>query len=384
MKQFLNFQSLFCGLAMFSMFFGAGNIIFPLALGKYAGDQHLFATLGLILTAVFMPLAGVIGMVLFNGNYREFFGRIGNRAGLALAALMIALLGPLGSSPRCITLAYTTLNGLFIDISPILFSAGTCVLIFFLSLKKNHIVTILGTILTPILLTSLAAIIIAGFFVEPSAETTNFPKLDMIIHGVTEGYNTMDLLAAFFFSSTIVHLLKERFHQQEDACPTRAAICSGCIAAFLLSLVYFGFSHIASLQFDTLLVEKAELLREICLRVSGSYASILVCLAISLACLTTAVALLSAFAHFVQTELFLGKIRYEVVLAGSLLLTFFVSIFQFDGISAFLWPILNVCYPGLIVLTLLNIAYKWLGFQSVKFPVFATFAASLLFNVFRG
>src|ERR1700722_19482742 len=122
MKKIFKSESLSIGLAMFSMFFGAGNIIFPLAVGQYAGDKNLFAVLGLILTAALMPIVGVIAMILFDGNYRQFFGRLGKIPGFILALTIISLLGPLGSTPRCIALAYTTLQSSFLEISPAVFS----------------------------------------------------------------------------------------------------------------------------------------------------------------------------------------------------------------------------------------------------------------------
>jgi branched-chain amino acid:cation transporter, LIVCS family len=79
-----------------------------------------------------------------------------------------------------------------------------------------------------------------------------------------------------------------------------------------------------------------------------------------------------------QREVFKEKISYEITLIGALLITFFVSTFEFTGISAFLWPVLQICYPGLIVLTLLNIAHQLIGFRSIKVPVFLTFGGSTL------
>ena len=113
MKKFINSEATSIGLAMFSMFFGAGNIIYPLAVGQYAGDKNLFAMFGLILTAAIMPIAGVIAMILFDGNYRQFFERLGRIPGFLLALTIISLLGPLGSTPRCIALSYVTLKSSF-------------------------------------------------------------------------------------------------------------------------------------------------------------------------------------------------------------------------------------------------------------------------------
>lgn len=128
------------------------------------------------------------------------------------------------------------------------------------------------------------------------------------------------------------------------------------MAMGLLGAVYVGFSTIASLHaYNLAIAGKEELLSAISLKIAGPYAGLLVCSAIALACLTTAIALVSAFSDFLQREVFLNQVRYEVILIATLLLTFFVSTFEFTGISAFLWPVLQVCYPGLIVLTLFNL-----------------------------
>src|SRR5438128_476583 len=129
MKILLKQDALSVGLAMFSMFFGAGNVIFPLAVGQYAGDKNLSAMLGLIITAAIMPIAGVIAMILYEGNYRQFFGRLGRIPGFIVALFIISLLGPLGSTPRCIALSYTTLKSSFLQMSPVLFSAIACTLV---------------------------------------------------------------------------------------------------------------------------------------------------------------------------------------------------------------------------------------------------------------
>lgn len=379
MKIFL--KSIPIGLAMFSMFFGAGNIIFPLALGQYAGDKNLYAMLGLILTAAIIPMAGVIAMILFDGNYRHFFGRLGRIPGFLLALTIISLLGPLGSTPRCIALSYTTFRSSFFDLPSTVFSAFACGVIFLFTLNKRHILSLLGWILTPVLLGSLCIIILLGLITGSTTPTVDSSNLQMFLHGLNEGYNTMDLLAAFFFSSTILNILKL------NCCPNgiqeggylKTAFSASILGASLLTLIYIGFSYIASFHGQDLAVHsKDELLAAITLKIAGPYAGILVCLAISLACLTTAIALISAFTDFLQKEVFKEKVGYTPLLIGSLLVTFFVSTFEFTGISAFLWPILQICYPVLIVLTILNIAYSLTGFKMIKLPVAVTFTASFI------
>ncbi len=366
-------QSFYLGLAMFSMFFGAGNIIFPLAVGQYAGSENLYGAAGLILTGTIMPIGGVIAMILFDGNYSAFFGRLGKVPGFCLALLTISLLGPLGSTPRCIALSYTTLKSALFGLHPILFSAAACGLVFLLSFRKNRILPILGWVLTPILLTSLIGIIIIGLWTPSTPHSIQESSFSIFLHGLKEGYNTMDLLAAFFFSSAIVRILKDTSSTSGSYVST--ALGASVIGGILLGAIYIGFSSVAALHGSNLShVCKDELLTALVLKIAGPYATALVSITVAVACLTTAIALISAFTDFLQKEVFQNKIRYETLLAGSLLLTFFISTFEFTGISAFLGPILQICYPGLILLTFLNIAYRLKNVQPIKTPVFLAFA----------
>lgn len=382
---FFKSESLAIGLAMFSMFFGAGNIIFPLAVGQYAGEHNFYAIAGLILTAAILPIVGVIAMILFDGNTQQFFGRLGKIPGFIVALMTISLLGPLGSTPRCIALSYVTLQESFSGLSPILFSGLSCGLIFLFTIRKNHILTLLGWVLTPALLISLIAIILTGLFTSPETKNIADSDANMFLHGLKEGYNTMDLLAAFFFSSTILNILRVRFNSDkgETACYIKTALQASAIGALLLAIIYIGFSYLAALHGGDLThAGKDLLLSAITMKIAGTHAGTLVCLTIALACLTTAIALISAFTDFVQKEVFQDKVSYEAILIASLLLTFFVSTFEFTGISSFLGPILQICYPGLIVLTLLNIAYRLKEFKPIKVPVFIAFTLSACLYIF--
>ena len=325
-----------------------------------------------------MPIIGVIAMILFDGNYRQFFGRIGKIPGFILALIIISLLGPLGSTPRCIALSYTTLKGAFLNMSPVLFSALACLLIFLFTVKKGHILTLLGWVLTPVLLLSLTIIIVIGLFTAHDIHPIDQTNLSLFFHGLKEGYNTMDLLAAFFFSSTILNILRVRNTDMGKGIKT--AFRASIVGSILLAATYVGFSYLASFHGgDLALSGKDELLAAITLKIAGPYAGLLVCITIALACLTTAIALVSAFTDFIQREVLKEKLSYEMTLIGALLLTFIISTFKFTGISAFLGPILQICYPGLIVLTLLNIAYRLKNFRTIKVPVFMAFASSILF-----
>ena len=154
-------NTLSTGLAMFSMFFGAGNVVFPLALGQIAQDSNFFAILGLLISAVCVPFLGLISMTLFDGNYQNFFERIGKVPGFLVMLCILGLIGPFGAIPRCIALSYSTLELYFPGMSLPLFSIASCLIIFAFTAKKNSI-GILGYVLTPLLLFSLLFIIVKG------------------------------------------------------------------------------------------------------------------------------------------------------------------------------------------------------------------------------
>ena len=200
------------GLAMFSMLFGAGNIVFALAIGQYAQDKNLFAILGLLITAVGVPFLGLIAMTLFGGDYKSFFDRIGKVPGFLVATVIMGLIGPLGATPRCIALSFATAKMYMPDVSLPLFSAGACLFIFAFTIRRSSILELLGYVLTPLKLGSLLFIIVKGFFSSPAMPLANHTDLTVFIRGLMDGYQTMDLLATFFFCSVVIDCLKKNIN----------------------------------------------------------------------------------------------------------------------------------------------------------------------------
>lgn len=383
MKLGLKSNTISTGLAMFSMFFGAGNVVFPLALGQFAQDYNHFAIFGLLLTAVGVPFMGLIAMTLFDGDYKKFFERLGKIPGFTVAIIIMALIGPFGAIPRCIALSYSTVQIYMPDISITVFSLLSCFVIFAFTYKKNRILEVLGFVLTPILLGSLAIIIVKGLLFTPEVQmTANHNPLEIFWKGFKDGYQTMDLLGAFFFSSVILACLKQDIQPSEKTSYRtiiNVALKASAIGAFLLSIVYVGFSYVSAFHSESLgEIAKDQLAGIIAIQVLGPYAGIIACVAVALACLTTAIALAAVFAEFIHIDVTKNKVGYIPSLILTLIITFFVSTLKFDGIVMFILPILQILYPALIVLTLCNIAYKLWGFEWVKTPVLLTFIASLV------
>lgn len=343
------------GLAIFAMFFGAGNIIFPLALGQQSLDQLPWGLCGLLLTAVVMPFAGLLAMFRYEGQAGQFFGRIGTTPGLIMAFLTISILSPLGAAPRCIALAHSTMSISLPGIPLILFSALACLCIFLFAYRKNQLLKLIGYFLSPIKITLLAFIIFKGFMDAPEVALTSVDtsKASHFWHGLTEGYNTMDLLAAFFFAPIIISSLSG---STQDKQFRRFVLKASGIGAVLLAAIYVGFGYLAYLYASQLEgIPNEKLLGTIAINVLGPHAGFIVSLTVTIACLTTAIALIAAFANFMHKEIFKGKISHLLILLFTLGVTFAITTLEFRGIANFLSPLLEVCYPVLIILTFYNL-----------------------------
>lgn len=342
------------GFAMFSMFFGAGNVVFPLVVGQIALEKTPFAILGFLLTAVCVPFLGLMAMLFFAGNYRSFFRQLGDVPGLCIAGFIMLLIGPFGALPRCIALSFSTFKSSFPHLSLFWFSLIATGLVFLSTFRKSRIVDILGALLTPFLLFNLLVIVLAGIFLHPpsSASPSPLTHKQVFLFGLEQGYNTMDLLGAFFFSSLICSSLKE--NSSSKAIFFNNALWASILGAGLLAFVYVGFGAIGAIH-SLSSVASEELLGSIAFSTLGSYAGLVASSAVALACLTTAIALASAFTDFVQVELFQEKISYPITLFCTLGMSFGMSTLGFSGIGSWLGPILEWMYPALICLTLFSL-----------------------------
>lgn len=386
MKRFFN-NTVATGFAIFSMFFGAGNVVFPLVIGRYAGDKNIYAVIGFLLTAVGVPFLGLVSMVLFDGDYKTFFARLGKIPASFVLFLLMAIIGPLVAIPRCVALSYTTMKNFMPGTSLFLFSLAACVTIFMFARKKCNIVDILGRILSPILLVFLAIIVVKGFISGPAAASIYGKRRLFLLEGLLEGYNTLDLLAAFFFSVVVLTGLKCRLAPADRGSQKvilSRTLLAGTLGISLLGLIYTGFSYVSAFYSEYLAaVEPDMLISSIAFHTLGAYAGIIACFAVSLACLTTAIALSVVFSDFMRTYILKNRISYQSTLLVSMVITFAMSNVGFSGIVRMAVPIITVFYPALIVLAIMNIAYKLWNVQSVKIPVYGTFAVVLLHRLLQ-
>ncbi len=368
------------GFALFSMFFGSGNLVFPIMAGQQSGGHYLYAILGFIFTGVIVPFLGVLGMMLYKGNIYNFFSCFGRKGTFLFSFLALALMGPFGVLARCLTVAHGALLLLWPSVSLPLTSFMLCTLIYFLTINKNKIVSMLGTVLTPFLLGSIALIAFfglkQGFSFQETITSTGWKALQT---GFFQGYQTMDLIAAFFFSQFIIkHLHDKLGSNSETPSLLKHFYKASFIGASILSIVYLALTLLGSFYAPLLKdVPPQEMLGVIAMESLGPIAAPCICLAVIFACLTTAVVLTSLFADFLRCEAAQDKIGNKQALLITLGIGFIVSTFDFAGIAKFLGPVLETTYPALITLTIVNIAFKFVGVKSTHWPFTVALIAKL-------
>lgn len=373
------------GFALFSMFFGSGNLVYPITVGLESEGHFLLAALGILSTGVIVPFLGVLGMMLYKGDLNQFFSCFGKRGTFLFSFLALALMGPFGVLARCLTVAHGALLLLMPNASLPISSLLMCVAIYVMTVNKNKIVSMLGTWLTPFLLLAIAVIAISGLNQGTFPAETAKSGWYALKNGFFKGYQIMDLLAAFFFSQFVIKHLHNNLSQVEETqrqvdanAPLKHFYKSSLIGAGILSAVYFALVLLGWIYSPLLEgTPPQEMLGTIAMASLGPIAAPCVCLAVLFACMTTAIILASLFADFLRTEVLKDKIGNKPALFITLVIGFVVSTFDFAGIAKFLGPVLEVVYPALIVLTVVNIAFKFVGKESTHWPFTLTLVAKL-------
>lgn len=351
-------DSIVVGFALFSMFFGAGNVIFPPYLGFGAGTQwvngflfYFIADIGLALFALFT--------LLKVGGSENITGRIGSVASNILMSAIILCIGPMVAIPRTAATTFEmSVAPLISGVSPVIFSVAFFIVVLLLSIRQSAVIDVVGKVLTPALLIGLLVLIIKGI-ISPLGSIVN-PHVDssfVIVNGIKSGYQTMDVLAALAFGIIILKSAQEKGYSdaRESSKMIRAA---AVIAGVLLLIVYFGLTYLGatSASLFSLDISRAELVIGIVERLLGKVGLVIFAVVVALACMTTAVALVSSAASFFE-KLTKGRLSYATLVIIICVSSAVISNLGLDRIVAVASPILDIVYPPTLVL----IALSWFG-----------------------
>lgn len=375
------------------MLFGAGNLMYPLQVGMNSGDKIFWGLLGFILTAVILPVIGFVGMILFDGNYQAFFFRLGKTAGSCVIALCMLVIGPLIAIPRITTLSHTMIAP-FLSGTPLatidywsscLFALLFLGITFLITYRENRIMAILGTVISPLLLISLAIIIIKGLLFHGEIGDSPLSRACVIKTNFMLGYETLDLVGALFLSSIVLSMIKVTMDRSITTKPrllAYVALKASMIGVGFLSLIYIGMAFLGMYYgYGLEAINAGELFRTISFRILGTYGAIVIATAVLMACLSTAIALSAVVAEYAQKQLFQYRISYVTSLMLVLIASLPLSIAGLTTVLKLTGGFITyVGYPVLIVLTVVNILYKLFGFSWVKLPVAITFVVFTLLH----
>lgn len=345
------------GFAIFAMFFGSGNLVFPIIIGHQSGGSWFFGFLGLFATGVILPFLGLFVIKLHRGNYDNFFSEAGYLAKIIIPFFTLSLLGSFGVVPRCITVAHGGINYLFPEFSLMQFAIIFSLFSFIFSIREQFMLKILGKWMSPLLLIILSILIGYGVIIAP--EDLRQVSIEAAFSGgILTGYQTMDLFAAFFFSALIFNQIQNAKLVPESEL-LKFAIKSSVIGSSLLGLIYMGLVYLgAHYSFLLINIPPEHMLQAIAGHIMGSIATLFLALAIIISCLTTAIALNSIYARYLCKTFKLSEKRFPVISFCTSLIAFAISLLDFKAIAAFLAPSLEASYPALIFLTLASIFTK--------------------------
>lgn len=371
-------DSIVVGFALFAMFFGAGNVVFPPYIGMHAGEQwangflfYFIADIGLALVAMFA--------ILHAGGADNITGRIGHAASKVLMCAVILCIGPMVAIPRtAATTLEMSVTPFFSGMSPVVFSIIFFAVILLLSIKQSAVIDIVGKILTPALLIGLLILIVKGF-VSPIGDIvdTGVSASEVTVNGIKSGYQTMDVLAAMAFGIIILSSADEKGYTDSKSAAKMIGIAAA-LSGVLLMIVYFGLTYLgatASTVFPTD-ISRANLVIGIVELLLGKAGLIIFAIVIALACITTAVALVSSAASFFA-KLANDKISYSVFVVVICVSSAVISNLGLDMIIAIATPVLDIVYPPMLVLILLS----WFGDKLHKSVYVSSVAGSLIASV---
>lgn len=352
---------------LFGLFFGAGNLIFPLHLGQLAGANWFPAMLGFLVTAVALPLLGVLAIAATHAEGVYDIGRpLGHFFALAFMVLIHATIGPMFGTPRTATVSFTTgvlpmLPKAWAQVGLLVFSALFFAAAFFLSYKERKITTAVGKILNPVFLVLLFFVFFIGFshpMGNPATQTvTAAYKNASFMNGFLQGYNTMDALAALAFGVTVVTAVRGLGLKNDDDV-AKSTAKAGVMATSWIGLIYVALILLGSMSLAhfKLSPEGGTAFNQVVTYYFGAAGHAVLATLLTLTCLTTAVGLVAAFAQDFHRHF--PKVSYRVWLALTSFLSFLTANFGLEQIIAWSVPMLMFLYPFSMVLILLSVFGK--------------------------
>ncbi|MCA1020829.1 branched-chain amino acid transport system II carrier protein [Halobacillus litoralis] len=346
-------DTLFIGFTLFALFFGAGNLIYPVTLGIESGTSYTPAILGFVITGVGIPIITVAAISLVQNGAVQLAGRVHPLFGILFTSMVYLVIGPFFAIPRAANVAFETGVAPFVNgesLTLFIFTIVFFMLVYWLSRNPSKLVDRIGQFLTPALFLAIVALVIGSFFaldgpIQPAGEKY---AAQPFFTGFVEGYLTMDAIASLAFGILVVSSFRER-GVTEPRQVTFSTLKAGLVTAAGLTSVYVAIGWIgAKMAVEGTYDNGSAILSGAARIMYGDTGTVLLGLIVGLACLTTCVGLTVACGQFFSKRV--QGLSYQTVIVLVTLVSLSISNIGLNQIISYSVPVLVFVYPITIVL----------------------------------
>ena len=358
---------------LFGLFFGAGNLIFPVSMGQQAGANLWPAIVGFCLTGVGLPLLGIAAMGISRSEgLFDMCSRVGRPYSYFFTCLLYLSIGPLFAIPRTATVSFS------VGILPLIpaessklvlcvFSALFFAAVLFFSLRPSGIMTWIGKILNPLFLLFLGILTVTAL-ANPMGDpavcepTGNYAEMSFF-QGFLEGYNTLDALASLAFGIVLINAIRN-LGIREPKTISGITLKSGVLSTVLMAAIYCVLTLVGaqSRAVYGISADGGEALFLIGSHYFGTFGGVLLGITVTFACMKTAIGLITSCAT-TFVELFPKSLSYKAYATVFCLFSFGIANFGLSRIIELSLPVLMFLYPLTIILILLCLAGNWFGYD---------------------
>ena len=372
MKRSLNRkETVFVASMLFGMFFGAGNLIFPVSMGQLSGSNMWQAAAGFLITGVGLPLLGVAALgISREDGLMGLSSRVGRRYGKFFTCILYLTIGPFFAIPRCATVAYTvgveriipdSMQTAVLAVFSLLFFAA----VLFFSLRPGEILTWIGKVLNPLFLLFLGLLVIRALLSPMGSISGAAPEgayaAGAFYQGFLEGYNTMDALAGLAFGIIVVNVIRD-LGVENPGDAAKNTVRSGILSSVLMAVIYVLVTVVGAQSRGVFPPSSngGEALALIAGHYFGPAGAVILAAAVTLACLKTAVGLITSCGETFQ-KIFPKGPSYRIWAVLFSTLSFLIANLGLDAIVSWSKPVLLFLYPLAITLILLTLFGRLFG-----------------------